>query len=303
MRRSLNAEATSTPVMRRRWAIATTSEITVRFFPGLSGTITLGMVTSRMVVSWRTSPVRSASLVFSQSSSCTTTSIRFCWRTERMPKSAFTSIRPIPRISMWCAASSWPCPIRMSFPFRATRTMSSAPRGGPPPHRVEPALALADSRAPGEEQPPPVDVGERAVERGALREGVLEDRLDPAVELGRLEPRPEHRNAAVPGQREQQLGHFLPLGDEDAGEVVAQERFQRVAPRLLVEGVEKGDLGFAEHVHPGRHEATGIAGEHQPRAGRILIGEPAVEADLPGERLQLEGIAMAGEEGARAGGQ
>ena len=53
--------------------------------------------------------------------------------------------------------------------------------------QVEHALALADARAADEEQADAVDVGQRAVQRGARRERLLDDRLDPAVELRRLE--------------------------------------------------------------------------------------------------------------------
>ncbi len=57
----------------------------------------------------------------------------------------------------------------------------------PPLHQVEHAFALSDSRAAHEQQPDAVDVGEGAVQRGAGSECLLDDRLDLAVELGRLE--------------------------------------------------------------------------------------------------------------------
>src|SRR5438309_1351044 len=78
--------------------MATTSQITVRFLPGLSGTVTSGSATSRTFVSWPSMPVRSYSRAASQSSSWTTTSMRFCCRTARIPNRAWMSIHPAPRI-------------------------------------------------------------------------------------------------------------------------------------------------------------------------------------------------------------
>src|SRR2546422_9059135 len=92
--------ACETITPRSRWFIATTSQITVRFLPGLRGTVTSGTVISRSCVVWPSSPVRSYSRPASQSSSCTTTSMRFCCRTARTPNSARMSIKPTPRISM-----------------------------------------------------------------------------------------------------------------------------------------------------------------------------------------------------------
>src|SRR5438876_11497133 len=62
--------------------------MTVRFLPGFSGTVTSGSSTSSSSVRCWSSPVRSYSRVLSQSSSCTTTSMRFCCRTERIPNNA-----------------------------------------------------------------------------------------------------------------------------------------------------------------------------------------------------------------------
>ena len=67
------------------------------------------------------------------------------------------------------------------------------------------------------------------MERGAGRKRVFDDRLDAPVKFGGLEPAPKHGNAPRLGQVEQLLRDFLPLGDEDAGEVEREEMLQPLA--------------------------------------------------------------------------
>src|SRR5438309_1351046 len=75
--------------------MATTSQITVRFLPGLSGTVTSGSATSSTFVSWPSMPVRSYSRAASQSSSWTTTSMRFCCRTARIRGAGWIDIQAL----------------------------------------------------------------------------------------------------------------------------------------------------------------------------------------------------------------
>ena len=95
--------------------------------------------------------------------------------------------------------------------------------------QVEHTLALADSGAAHEEQAHAVHVGQGAVQGGAGGERLLDDRLDPAVELGGLEPAAKHRDALRPGELEQLGRHLLAFGDEDAGQIEAEERGQRLS--------------------------------------------------------------------------
>ena len=91
-------------------------------------------------------------------------------------------------------------------------------------------------------------------------------------------------------------GHLLALGDEDAGQVEAEERGQRLPPLLGRQRVEIGDLGLAQHVQPVGGEAAGVAGQRQARAGHLGLRNLPVEAQVAGERLELEGITAPGEE-------
>src|ERR687895_698220 len=132
--------------------------------------------------------------------------MRFCWRTARTPKRAGMSIKPMPRISMWCAASSWPRPISTSLPRRVTCTTSSATRRWPRSKRL------------------------------------LDDRLDPAIEFRGFELAAKDGNTFDPGKLQQLRGDLLTLGDENTGQVEAEKIGQRITALLGGEGVEIGDL-------------------------------------------------------------
>ena len=63
---------------------------------------------------------------------------------------------------------------------------------------IEHALRLSDAALPDEQQPDAEHVGERAVQVRRRRELLLEPRLEPRVELVRLEPRADQRDARRP---------------------------------------------------------------------------------------------------------
>ena len=67
-------------------------------------------------------------------------------------------------------------------------------------HEIEHALRFADAALADEQQADAEDVGERAMKIRRRREFLLEPRLDARVELVRLEPRRDDRNAG--GRRE-----------------------------------------------------------------------------------------------------
>src|SRR2546425_7733494 len=114
-------------------------------------------------------------------------------------------------------------------------------QAGAPLHQIEHALALAHPRAPEEEQPHSEHVGGPAVHRGAGGERVVEERLQPGVQLRGLELGADHRDALRPGQLEQLGRRLLALRDHHAGDVETEQGLERPAARRPVERGEVGD--------------------------------------------------------------
>ena len=132
---------------------------------------------------------------------------------------------------------------------------------------------------------------------GAGREGVVEKRLEPPVELGRLEPRADHRYAFVARHDEQLCGRVLALRDDHARQGVGEKRLNRGAARLRVEGREIGDLGLAQDVDAvGADEPRRVSRQHEARTRRLRRADLAVESDLSRQQLELQRIPLAGEE-------
>ena len=156
--------------------------------------------------------------------------------------------------------------------------------------QVEHALALADAGSPDEEEADAVHVGEGAVQRGAGRERLLDQRLDAAVELRRLEPRAQDRHALLARQVEQLGRHLEPLRDEEAWQVEGKEVGEQAMPLGCGQGAEVHDLGFAQHVQALRREPPGVAGQRQSRARDLRVGHRPVQSNRAGQRLQLERI-------------
>ncbi len=134
------------------------------------------------------------------------------------------------------------------------------------------------------------------MQRRLRGECLLDDRLDSAVELRRLEPAPNQRDPAQPRQIKQLLRHLLTLGHEDAGQLEGEELLQ---PRLAVDRFQRAqvtDLGLAQDMQPPGHEPAGVARQCQPRRSDLRIGNRAVQPELTGQRLELEWIALPGQE-------
>src|SRR5712692_1540277 len=159
--------------------------------------------------------------------------------------------------------------------------------------QVQHALALADPRAPEEQEPHAEHVGERAVDRGARGEGVVQERLEPPVELRRLELGADHRHALGPPQLDQLGRRLLPLRDHDARDVEREQRLERLAALGWRQRRQVRDLRLAQDVDPVGREAPGVSREHQPRARRPGRGDHAIEPRVARQRLELERIAPA----------
>src|SRR2546428_534221 len=110
-------------------------------------------------------------------------------------------------------------------------------------HHLEHAFALADPGAAHEQEADAEHVGERAVHRGRGREDLIQVRLQPTVELRRLELGADHRDALGPRQLEQLGGGLLPFRDDHTRQVEGEEGLERAAARRRVERREIGDLG------------------------------------------------------------
>src|SRR5687767_1878665 len=169
-----------------------------------------------------------------------------------------------------------------------------------PLHEIEHALALSNPGTPDEQQADAVHVRQRAVEGGTRGESLLDERLDAPVELGGLEPRSQHRNPARLGELEHLRGDLQSLRDEDAWQLELEERLQRTAAGLRAERAEIGDLRFAEHVEPVGRETIGEAGKRKPGARGLRLRKRPVEPELPRQRFELERVAPAGDEVAKA---
>jgi hypothetical protein len=107
-----------TPEYFSRWFIATTSEITVMFLPGVQRDHDLRQRTPSISTSASSSPVRSycagrPSPGAARPPRCASAAGSPGSRTARGCRRC-----PTPRISMWCRCSSWPRPIRTSLPRR-----------------------------------------------------------------------------------------------------------------------------------------------------------------------------------------
>src|SRR6185295_6376200 len=116
------------------------------------------------------------------------------------------------------------------------------------------------------------------------------------IELGGLEPAPEDGDAVGVGQVQQLLWDLLPLGYENAGQIESEEVLESLLPFLRRQRAEVGDLGLTQHVQAVGREPAGVAGEREPGAGDFGIGQLTVEAQLAGERLELERVATTGKE-------
>jgi hypothetical protein len=133
-------------------------------------------------------------------------------------------------------------------------------------NQIENAFGLANAALAGEEKPDAEYIRQRAVQRRGRRKFHFEHRLDPAVELGGLEPGanewnprragdlPEPRRQSLSlryehgrdGEREEQLENLLPLGRRERGEV--------------------GDLRFAQDLKTLRRKSLDVPGENESRA-------------------------------------
>ena len=227
MSRALNAAATSTPEYRRRCIIATTSEITVMFLPGLSGTITRG-----------SAHVEDDGLLLREAGA-----VGVLGGVPRLELHDDLDALLLPHRARAEERRDVDEPDAADFHVMRRELVTAADEdvvaaAGHLHHvvrdeavasldQVEHALALPDSRPADEEQPDAVHVRERAVQRGARRERLFDDRLDPPVEFRRLELAAEHRHAPGAGELEQLGRNLLPLRDEDAGQLEAEEFLER----------------------------------------------------------------------------
>src|SRR5881628_3296062 len=159
-------------------------------------------------------------------------------------------------------------------------------------HEIEHALALADTGAAQKQEAHPEYVGEGGVHRGAGRERVVQKRLEPSVELGRLELGADHRHALGPRQLDQLGGRLLAFGNDDTRQVEPEEGLERPAPLGRPQRVEISDLGFAQDVDALRGEPLGIARQHEAGARRLGRRNLPVEPDVSREGLELERIAL-----------
>jgi len=133
--------------------------------------------------------------------------------------------------------------------------------------------------------------------RCAGSKGVVEKGFETPVELGRLEARADDRNPLLARQHQQLFRRFLRLGDDDAGQRVRKKRLDGRAPRLRIERCEIGDLGLTQDMNAvGAQEASRVPGEYETGARRLRRTDLPLETNLPREQLELERIALAGEE-------
>src|SRR5687768_9262552 len=95
---------------------------------------------------------------------------------------------------------------------------------------IEHALRLSDAALPDEEQADAKHVGERSVNRRERRELLGDDRLDPRVELGRLQLGPKNRNSRLPRDLRELGGQSLTLRHEQAGDGKGEELLQHLTP-------------------------------------------------------------------------
>ena len=163
--------------------------------------------------------------------------------------------------------------------------------------QVEHTFALPDPGASSEQEAHAKDVGERAVHGRARGESVVEKRLQPPVEFRRLEARANDGDALLSRQYQQFFRSLLAFRDDDAGELIRQNRFDRFAARLRIERSQVRDLGLAEDVNPvGAQEARRVAGEHKARARGLRGPDLPLEPHFRRQHLQLQRIAFAGEQ-------
>src|SRR5437899_2115299 len=114
--------------------------------------------------------------------------------------------------------------------------------------QVEDAFALADAGTAAKQQAHTEDVSERTVDRRTGRESVVKKWLEAPIELGGLELGADNGDAAVARQLHQFTRRLLPLRDDDAGQLMGQERVDRLAAPLVVQRGEIGDLRLTKNV-------------------------------------------------------
>ena len=96
-------------------------------------------------------------------------------------------------------------------------------------HQIQHALALSYTARAHEEQPDPVHVGQRAVQRRGWRHREFEERLDAPVELLRRRRATQDRDSSVGGLLEEERLDVQPLGDEYGWHVESEEHGESAA--------------------------------------------------------------------------
>ena len=267
--------------------MATTSEITVMFFPGLSGTVTWGMRTPRMSTCSDVQPgPLVAPLARPIPPSRTTTSMRFCCRIARIaeerrdvddPDAPDLHVVPLelvaPRDEHVVAAA---CDVHHVVGHQPVT----------PLHQVQHALALADPAPPHEQQPHTVHVRQRAVHGGGRRERL------PGTAGAADRSRPssagcEARGRAGPAPPPAAARHLLPLGHHHGRHVQARRGgpARSSAPPASSEP-EVPHLRLPQHLEPPLGHRTVKPVEDRARARDARPLDRPAERARPVEELE-----------------
>src|SRR5678815_2153951 len=156
---------------------------------------------------------------------------------------------------------------------------------------VEHALRFADSTSPNKEQPDTEDVGERTVDVRGRRELFLEPRLEPVVELVRLELGADQRD--IRGRRQiAEIGsRLLTLRDEHARDRERKESLEIAPAHVGLERLEIRDLGLAQHLETFRWKTIDVTRQHEAGTRGVRVLDESFQSVRGGDLLQLQRIA------------
>ena len=156
----------------------------------------------------------------------------------------------------------------------------------------EGALALADAGGAAQEDADALDVDERAVDADARGELLLEEDGRLGGEVLGLELGAEEGDGVGLGQADDEVVGLAPAGDDERGDVVAQDGLEALGADLGREVLEVGDLAGAEHLEAAVGELLEVAGQRERRAVEGLLRDDLVEAAVPGHEVEAQEVAV-----------
>src|SRR2546426_2811430 len=149
---------------------------------------------------------------------------------------------------------------------------------------VEGNLAFPDSRAANQENTDAVHIDEGSVHHGLGGKLIVQEIGQEIDEFRRLEGGPEDGRIARVGELQECLVDLIVARRHYTGHIKTENRFKRLRPLGGIQLFEVADFRIPERLHAIVSEKLDEAGQREPGAMDVLIGDFLVEAHISGER-------------------